>query len=155
MDSLFVVLFWCCVIWACWRWFLKAWVMSLPIVHSLRGRFLASKISEEAYYAQAAHEVRNNIISEGLWAKAWSDAHGDEIQAKALYIRYRVEDMRRQTADKFAGISENGFRQAEKVIISCQHCGAGLRVAAGKCLDVSCPKCGKTFRTFTASRASS
>jgi hypothetical protein len=124
--------------------------MSLPVAHAIQGRFFAKKIPDEAYYAQAAHEVKNKIISEGLWAKAWSDAEGDEVKAQALYIKYRVEDLRRQAAGKFSEYAKEYGGDVSKVIIQCQRCGANLRVAAGKRLDVRCPKCGAEFRTATA-----
>lgn len=150
MELLLIGGFWAFVGWVCWRWFLRNWVMSLPVAKAIQGRFFARKISDEAYYAQAAYEVRNNVISDGLWTKAWSDAQGDDVKAQAFYIRYRVEDLRRQAAGKFSEFSKDFNGNPGKTIISCPQCGAKLRVAAGKHLDVHCPKCNTSFRTMTA-----
>jgi DNA-directed RNA polymerase subunit RPC12/RpoP len=150
MDAVLIVAFWAFVAWVCWRLFLRNWVMSLPVTHAIRGRFFASRISDEAYYAQAAYEVQNKIISDGLWTKAWSDAHGDDVKAQALYIKYRVDDLRRQAADKFSEYAKEYKDDVGKTVIPCQQCGAKLRVAAGRYLEVRCPRCGASFRTMTA-----
>jgi phage FluMu protein Com len=149
MEALFIILFWAFVVWICWRLFARNWVMSRPFARNIPGHLFSRKISEEAYYTQAAHEVKNDIISHGLWVKAWSDAQGDDTRAKALYIKYRFEDLRKQAASKFSEYAREGSSDHSKVVISCQQCGANLRVAAGKHLDIRCPKCGATFRTMT------
>ncbi len=149
METFIFLIFCGLVFWVCWRWFLRNWVMSSPIAHSIQGRFSASKISDEAYYAQAAHEVKNKIISDGLWAKAWSDAQGDEVKAQAFYLKYRVEDLKRQAAGKFSEFAKDYNDDPGKVVIPCPQCAAKLRVAAGRHLDVRCPKCGTSFRTIT------
>lgn len=124
--------------------------MAIPIVHAMQGHIFARKISDEAYYAQAAHEIKNNVLSEGLWAKAWSDAHGDNVKAQALYIKYRVEDLQQQAARKFAEYAKAHNGEPAKVVINCPQCDAKLRVAAGKYLEVNCPKCATSFRTTTS-----
>lgn len=45
---------------------------------------------EEDAYAQVAHEVDQNDLKQGLWAKAFADANGDLQKQKALYLKYRV-----------------------------------------------------------------
>jgi hypothetical protein len=149
MDTVLIVAFWLFVAWVCWRLFLRNWIMSLRLTRAVRGRFFANRISDEAYYAQAAYEIQNKIISDGLWAKAWSDAHGDDVRAQALYMRYRADDLRRQAAGKFGEYAGECRNDMEELIIPCLYCGARLRVAAGKYLDVNCPKCGASFRTRT------
>lgn len=149
IDTIIVLLVLAIPFWVCWRWFLRDWVNSLSITQSLKGKFFAHQISDEVYYAQAAQEVKNSIISEGLWAKAWSDANGEDIKAQALYIKYRVEDLRRQAAGKFSEYAKESVVDDARIIIQCEYCSANLRVAAGKHIDVHCPKCGRSFRTIT------
>lgn len=46
---------------------------------------------EDKVFAQAAAELDTNQRDAGVWARAYSEAEGDENRAKALYIRYRVQ----------------------------------------------------------------
>lgn len=46
---------------------------------------------EDRAFAQAAAELETNQRDPGVWARAYSDAEGDENRAKALYIRYRAQ----------------------------------------------------------------
>lgn len=49
---------------------------------------------DEALYAQVAEELRLSNVRPGLWAKAFAESNGDEAQAKALYLRYRVKQLK-------------------------------------------------------------
>jgi hypothetical protein len=57
-----------------------------------------SKLEEEILFAQVAQEMINEEISPGLFAKAISDSGGDEIKAKALYIKKRVQMLKSERA---------------------------------------------------------
>ena len=46
---------------------------------------------EDRAFAQAAAELETDQREPGVWARAYSDAEGDENRAKAFYIRYRVQ----------------------------------------------------------------
>lgn len=54
----------------------------------------ASDIEDRAF-AQAASELDTTQRDDGVWARAYSDAEGNESRARALYIRYRVERIRK------------------------------------------------------------
>ena len=47
----------------------------------------------EDAYEFAAKEIEDNDYKKGLWAKAFSDAEGDEKKQAALYIKYRAEQI--------------------------------------------------------------
>ena len=49
--------------------------------------------TEEDAYERAAEELENGKQSKGIWAKAFSDANGEEQRQKALYIKYRAEQL--------------------------------------------------------------
>jgi len=49
--------------------------------------------TEEDAYEFAAKEVEEESYKKGLWAKAFSDAQGDEKKQAALYIRYRADQL--------------------------------------------------------------
>lgn len=48
---------------------------------------------DECYYEQVAEELRLFGPRPGLWAKSFAEANGDEAKAKALYLRYRAEQI--------------------------------------------------------------
>lgn len=52
------------------------------------------RIEEEALYAAVTRELANGIRREGLWARAFAEANGDQEYAKALYLKFRVQAMR-------------------------------------------------------------
>ena len=49
--------------------------------------------TEEDAYERAAEELEHETQNKGIWAKAFSDADGDEQKQKALYIKYRAEQL--------------------------------------------------------------
>ena len=49
--------------------------------------------TEEDAYERAAEELEEGTQNKGIWAKAFSDAKGDEQKQKALYIKYRAEQL--------------------------------------------------------------
>lgn len=48
---------------------------------------------DERYYEQVAEELRLFGPRPGLWAKSFAEVHGDDAKAKALYLRYRAEQI--------------------------------------------------------------
>lgn len=50
---------------------------------------------EDRAFAQAASELETNQRDLAVWARAYSDAEGDENRAKAFYIRYRAQRISR------------------------------------------------------------
>ena len=48
---------------------------------------------EEEFYELAYEEIESGNLKKGLWAKAFSKSDGDENKAKALYIKYRFDQM--------------------------------------------------------------
>jgi len=51
---------------------------------------------DQYFYDQAAEEIRNNRMNQGLWLRAFSDTKGDPLKANALYAKYRVESLKEQ-----------------------------------------------------------
>ena len=51
---------------------------------------------EEKLYEIAAQELVSRSVRPGLWAKAFSEARGDEQQTKAAYIELRVAMLREE-----------------------------------------------------------
>ena len=51
------------------------------------------KAVEGRMYALASEELTRGAVRVGLWAKAWSMARGKNREAKARYLKLRVEMM--------------------------------------------------------------
>jgi hypothetical protein len=50
-----------------------------------------SQSDKDNFYSQALKEIESNELDHATWARAFSDAEGVENRARALYIKYRVE----------------------------------------------------------------
>ena len=55
---------------------------------------------EEALYKIAGSEVASKNLKLGLWTKAYSDSGGKDNVAIALYIKYRVEQLKQEIQDE-------------------------------------------------------
>lgn len=56
--------------------------------------------SEKQIYTQIARELSSGQRDEALWTQAFAEQNGDESATKAMYIRLRVEELRRGSGDK-------------------------------------------------------
>lgn len=66
----------------------------MAIFDKLKARFSSARRLEEQLYEKVSIEIRNGILSEGLWAKAVSRSNGNEDYAMSLYIKYRAISIR-------------------------------------------------------------
>ena len=53
-------------------------------------------MDDESYYAEVAKELREAPAIPGLLAKCYAESNGDEPNAKAMYLRIRVDQIKRQ-----------------------------------------------------------
>ena len=51
---------------------------------------------DNAYYAEAEHEIDNETFDRGLWSKALVNAKGNETVRKAEYIKLRAKELQQQ-----------------------------------------------------------
>lgn len=51
-------------------------------------------MNEEDLYAQVIKELNDDGPRKGLWAQSFAEAEGNENKAKALYIKYRVAQLK-------------------------------------------------------------
>ena len=52
------------------------------------------RLAENELYEIVAMEVANEQVMAGIWGKAFSDTEGNMEKSKALYIKYRVQDLK-------------------------------------------------------------
>ena len=50
--------------------------------------------TEDKFFEQALMEIESDQTIKAIWARAFADAEGDEAKTKALYIRFRVENLK-------------------------------------------------------------
>ena len=55
---------------------------------------IVSRLVEEKLYEQVLREIESGTRRDGLWAKAFQKSRGNEEEAKALYIEYRVQSIK-------------------------------------------------------------
>ena len=66
-----------------------------PTSEHLQSIIIKDKIDEDALYEQAMNEIENDTKVKSLWAKAFAHSEGNEEKTKALYIQYRVENLKK------------------------------------------------------------
>lgn len=59
---------------------------------------IKAAVPDEPLYETVVAELAKRDIKPGLWAKAFAESQGDKEQAKAVYIRLRVEQLRNDVA---------------------------------------------------------
>ena len=52
-----------------------------------------SYMNEEEIYELISEEIESNSTKKGLWTKAFSESEGDEQKTRALYIKYRFDQL--------------------------------------------------------------
>ena len=152
MEALLNLGFWAFIFWVCWKWFLSDIINGFSATKRAKAEISARQIPDESYYEMAAKEVQNDNIRTGLWAKAWSDAGGDDTKAKALYLKFRVAAMKTEAASfirEGRSSAEVFDGAAPKTVVQCPFCTKRLRVDAGKQLKIKCPICKSHFNAET------
>ena len=49
---------------------------------------------DNKYYEQAWNEIESNQVKKGLWAKAFAHIGADNEETRALYIKFRVNELK-------------------------------------------------------------
>lgn len=60
----------------------------------IKQKAMLGRLVEEKLYEQVLREIESGIRRDGLWAKAIQNSNGNDQEAKALYIRYRVQSLK-------------------------------------------------------------
>ena len=55
---------------------------------------ISSNAGDDKFYDEVARELQEKPMVPGLWTKAFAEMGGDDAKARALYIRYRVLQLR-------------------------------------------------------------
>ena len=68
------------------------------------------RLAENELYEVVAKEVLNEIFMAGIWGRAFSDTEGNAEKAKALYINYRVQDLKDRCLMELSSSNNNNSR---------------------------------------------
>ena len=66
----------------------------MGLIDEIRQKGAEGRLTEEVLYAEVLREMEAGIRRDGLWAKAFSEAGGEEAPSKARYIKLRVQALR-------------------------------------------------------------
>ena len=55
-------------------------------------------LNDRELYARVSQEIGNGNMDSGLWTKAFADSRGRNDEAKALYLKMRVLDLKQQAS---------------------------------------------------------
>ena len=91
--------------------------------------------TEEQIYEMAFTEYQNNAQRPGLWAKALSEALGDNQKAQAIYIRLRAEQLIEEQNAQRRVINE--AERSSPVQFNCPSCGRKLQLTKGELADTA------------------
>ena len=73
---------------------------------------IVNRLVEEKIYEQVLREIESGLRRDGLWAKALQKGRGNEQEAKALYIEYRVQSIKDESEIAKVLSEESKERQA-------------------------------------------
>ncbi len=100
-------------------------------------------MNEEEIYELISEEIESSSTKKGLWTKAFSESEGDEQKTKALYIKYRFDQMN----DVQPQVEEKVKIEEKKAVTNrnCFFCGkpnSNLLMMIGENKENFCsPKC--------------
>lgn len=100
----------------------------------------AHRLIEEQLYEQVVIELAEGMKRPGLWAKAIADSDGYEERAKSLYIKYRVQSIKDESAILKATERSTG---AESVHIKQKK--ADVQSTRGTSIETESAKVVRTF----------
>lgn len=69
--------------------------------------------NDDDYYRQVEQELKRGIFQEGLTTRAIAETNGDENKAKALYIKLRIESLRKEAIEETRKAKEQELQAKE------------------------------------------
>ncbi len=66
------------------------------------------------HYDAVAKEIQDRFLVPGIWAKAFAETQGDKDRAKALYIKYRAQQLADdESVERLRVVEEEETRQTQ------------------------------------------
>jgi len=73
----------------------------MGILDSILKAITVPAFNEERLYEIVHQEISNNDIRPGLWTKAYSEAYGDINVANSIYIKFRIETLKKEITEHY------------------------------------------------------
>ncbi len=74
-------------------WFI-GWLLRRKKFEQVAPSFADPTKSEDyCFYEQVADELKSQNLISGLWTRAFAEMGGDDAKARALYIKYRIQQL--------------------------------------------------------------
>jgi len=58
------------------------------------------QVVDDKFYDEVSRELQGKSMVAGLWTKAYAEMNGDEAKTQALYIKYRVVQLKNESESK-------------------------------------------------------
>src|ERR1017187_3938829 len=71
----------------------------------------STNTSDEIFYEEVSRELQEKLMVAGLWTKAFAEMGGDDAKARALYIRYRVQQLAAEAARQHESVEQKRKRE--------------------------------------------
>ena len=111
----------------------------------------ASRLLEEAFYAEALREIESGMRRDGIWAMAMAESDMDQGRAAAKYIKLRVQSLKDEAALRIEAAAAQEKLNAKRIADAAdadapKHAGCGgtiYRTERGTRVSWVCKKCNK------------
>ena len=70
-------------------------------------------MTDQHLYDSVADELRHKVLTPGLWTRAVAESGGDVDTARALYIRFRVAELKEHEREEFERQKQEAEREAQ------------------------------------------
>ena len=102
----------------------------------------ASRLTEEAFYAEALREIESGRRRDGIWAMAMAECEMDQARAGARYIKLRVQSLKDEMTLQLSAAAVKKEQEAEAVATKHPGCGGVItRNEIGNRITWRCAKC--------------
>ena len=77
-------------------------------------------MNEEEIYELISEEIESSSTKKGLWTKAFSESEGDELKTRALYIKYRFDQIKQTQpqVDQETIVKDDEEKVTEKKVLN-------------------------------------
>ena len=101
-----------------------------------------SRLTEEAFYAEALREIESGRRRDGIWAMAMAECEMDQARAGSRYIKLRVQSLKDEMTLRLKAEALAQEQEAEAAAIKHPRCGGVItRSEIGNRITWRCAKC--------------
>jgi hypothetical protein len=112
----------------------------------------ASRLTEEAFYAEALRELESGMRRDGIWAMAMAESDMDQGRAGARYIKLRVQSLKDEMTLQLSAAANAEQQRTARAKVEAdaeapRHPGCGgviTRSEIGNRVTWRCAKCKAT-----------